>query len=334
MSELQSYHKVNYSLRPAKAVERKIMLEMLQGLRSFENLREYRYIGFGSIYFSDFSLFHRALGISRMDSMEGNVTDEKRVRFNLPFNCVGLHLAYSTNVLPKLNWDNRVIVWLDYDHELGLYVLGDIETVVQRARSGSVLFVTLDVERRRLDKPKTVDEEVWQEWPKDEDIHERIARLVGQENVSEAAKQLDAREGIWQIYRQIIADKLEQILTRLNLDVRRDACLRAEQFFYMTYKDGALMLTIGYVLFVEADREKLSQSGLLTHPFSATADAHRHVELPNLTIRELHALDRMFPNAKPEDIEGTLNLVPVPKDDLKKFAELYRYFPRYAETTL
>jgi len=56
--------KVNYVLRPAKNVERKMLCEAFQRLTNFASLREYRYIGFGSIFFSDFTLFHRNLGIS------------------------------------------------------------------------------------------------------------------------------------------------------------------------------------------------------------------------------------------------------------------------------
>jgi hypothetical protein len=65
-----SYEKINYGLRPAKCIERKMMCEAFRRLSEFGSVESYRYIGFGSTYFSDFSLFHKHLGITNMISME------------------------------------------------------------------------------------------------------------------------------------------------------------------------------------------------------------------------------------------------------------------------
>jgi len=74
-----SYQLIDYSVRPAKFAERKMLSEMLGRLKVFGSLETYRYIGFGSIWFSDCVLFHRALGIEHMVSI--GIFVERRFSF-------------------------------------------------------------------------------------------------------------------------------------------------------------------------------------------------------------------------------------------------------------
>ena len=76
-----SYRKINFSLRPAKGAERKMFVETVGRLLPFSILETYRYIGFGSPYFSDFSLVHRRLGISDMVCIEQQEEDSERFEF-------------------------------------------------------------------------------------------------------------------------------------------------------------------------------------------------------------------------------------------------------------
>ena len=78
--ERPSYEQVNYTIRPAKCVERKMMCEAFSRLSVFGSLKTYRYIGFGSTYFTDFTLFHRALDMNNMVSIEKD--EEKAARFD------------------------------------------------------------------------------------------------------------------------------------------------------------------------------------------------------------------------------------------------------------
>ena len=61
-----SFEKFNYSLRPAKNIERKMFCEVFARLSRISPLRSYRYIGFGANTFVDFTLFHQRLGITDM----------------------------------------------------------------------------------------------------------------------------------------------------------------------------------------------------------------------------------------------------------------------------
>jgi hypothetical protein len=82
-----SYETINYDLRPAKSIERKMMAEALQALTLFAPMKEYSYRGFGSPYFTDFSLVHRVLGIRNMESIEKDEYNKGRFVFNRPLGC-------------------------------------------------------------------------------------------------------------------------------------------------------------------------------------------------------------------------------------------------------
>lgn len=73
-----SFRRIDYSLRPAKHAERRMMCDVFRRLRPFGRVEDYMYVGFGSVWFSDFSLFHRALGIRDMLSIEKERSAEQR----------------------------------------------------------------------------------------------------------------------------------------------------------------------------------------------------------------------------------------------------------------
>lgn len=130
---------VNYHLRLAKNIERKMMGEAFSRLSSIARLSSYKYVGFGSEFFNDFSLFHQSLGIVDMVSIERDGHRIDRCKFNRPYGCIEIHEGTASDVLPKLSWEERSIVWLDYTEMLSSAILDDISFLVSRAKSGSAL---------------------------------------------------------------------------------------------------------------------------------------------------------------------------------------------------
>src|SRR5689334_751654 len=125
---------INYTLRPAKSVERKMIVEMLGRLTYFNDLADYEYVGFGAAYFADFRLVHRVLGISSMLSMEKDTYALERYEANKPYETVRVRGGWASDLLPKeVNWDRPVIAWLDFDGALDSDRLDEIAAVVDRA---------------------------------------------------------------------------------------------------------------------------------------------------------------------------------------------------------
>src|SRR5438552_12781248 len=104
MRPTESYSKVFYDVRPAKQVERRMLVESFQVLSHLGyRIHDYQYTGLGSIYFVDFIMFHKFLGIQRMLSVEHDEQIRKRVTFNQPFRCVRVKLADIADEIPSLS---------------------------------------------------------------------------------------------------------------------------------------------------------------------------------------------------------------------------------------
>ena len=107
-----SWKKVNYQLRPAKQLERRIMLDTFIAMAQCGfRLRKYKYIGFGSIFFYDFVLFHKLLGIDKMLSIEHDYEAESRVQFNKPFRDVEIKMGRSDEILPVMDMKEEYLAW-------------------------------------------------------------------------------------------------------------------------------------------------------------------------------------------------------------------------------
>ena len=146
---MASFCDINYAIRPAKAVERKMMVEGFRRLELAWPLSTYRYIGMGSVYFADFQLFHQTLGLDDMISIEREDQYKPRFEFNRPFRCVKIKYGESSDVLAALSWEKRSLVWLDYDGKLEASVISDLQSIVQKVVSGSVVSVSVNVEPDR-----------------------------------------------------------------------------------------------------------------------------------------------------------------------------------------
>ena len=117
MSEIsESFRKVPYDLREATQVERRMLIDAFQRLSAAGfAISDYQYTGMGSIYFFDFALFHKYIGIQYMLSVEISERAERRVKFNRPYGNVDILIGPIGRILPDLFRDRHHIVWLDYD---------------------------------------------------------------------------------------------------------------------------------------------------------------------------------------------------------------------------
>jgi hypothetical protein len=127
-----SFKKFNYGLRPCKQVERKILIEQFQRLSELGyRISDYRYVGFGSVYYVDFIMFHKYLRIRKMDCIEHS-TDQRRMRFNKPYRFITLRLRPYADAVTSIRRTIPYLVWLDYDYPMTASMLQDIDNTVSR----------------------------------------------------------------------------------------------------------------------------------------------------------------------------------------------------------
>jgi len=308
-----SYESINYDLRPAKNIERKMLAEAIGALTAFAPLKTYSYVGFGSPYFTDFALFHRVLGISKMHSIEKDVDNRSRFEFNRPLACIQLHFGRSTTVLPGLRWSDPVIAWLDYDGKLDHTVLADIAIFCQNAVSGSVVLISVNArpERQEHLRRKKLENQLRARYKIPPDITNFDFGGWGTATIS----------------RRIIFNEISECLTRVNSGLQAADKKKYEQLFNFHYKDSAEMLTTGGIIFKETDHPRFNTCDFTeNYDFIRTqADAY-HIEVPNLTFREFHYLNSQLPK------QGHLSAKGIPSEDLEKYKRIYRWFPRFSES--
>ena len=138
MSEpIESYRKVQYEFRPAKQVERRMMLETFQCLNHLGYpIREYQYLGMGSIYFVDYILFHKYLGLTKMKSYEKNEKDEGRIKFNQPFKCVDIMIGDINDSFSSMDESAKYLLWLDYDDIIDMNIAESVRHAVSILQIG------------------------------------------------------------------------------------------------------------------------------------------------------------------------------------------------------
>ena len=307
-----SYAKINYGVRPAKSIQRKMLVEALHRLDRYAALDSYQYVGFGSPFFVDFKLVHRNLGIRRMICIETEEADEERFRFNLPFSCVEMIMGESTNVLPNIDLSGPSILWLDYDYPLKEGVLADVGMFAEVAVPGSVLLVTLDVEPG--------------------DLADRSKRFYDTASGLVPAGLTDAMlgdTGIAAVTRDALGSAILGVLDDRNIGASPEDLVGARQFVFFTYADGHLMATVGWC-FDNGRGDVLYRTELENLVFFRAEREPYAIEVPSLTVREIQHLEAQMPCA---DV-GTLSAAAIPAEELARYASNYRWFPNFVDIEL
>lgn len=323
----ESYLGVNYALRPAKQVERRMLIDAFQilGFAGFP-IREYQYTGFGSLWFVDFILLHKILGIQRMVSVEGSERIAQRVVYNQPFRCVDTLVEMSYNVIPQLSRDRKHILWLDYDRILEYSHLSDARMAASQLSPGSILLITVDTEP----PPKPPEEEAPGDEPAEKKAPEEGPAVTYNYFLEVAAEYWDRTFTVEQFGDGGIPSVATRLLNRaITSGLSATPEVEFLPLFKFLYADGHRMLTIGGMIGGRKERRRLNTSGLgdCVYIRRSLADAPFEITVPPLTRRERLLLDQNMPCPEdwvPEEFK-------LEKKFLEKYRDIYRFFPGYEE---
>ncbi len=315
----KSYERVHYEFRPAKQVERRMLIHTFHHLMMLGfPISDYKYTGLGSIYFIDFIMFHKYLGINKFLSVEESSTVENRVRFNRPFGCVDIAIGDIIEFIPHLSSDFQHILWLDYDHILTEDTLNAVYMATIQLSPGSVFLVTVDVE------PPGSPAEGLTRWnPKAWQRH----------------FMQEARDYMWS--RPNVKDFARDSLLKTNarlIDYAISKALVARPevaflpLFNFTYADGHRMLSVGGMIGNEAQRRSLESLDRKTLHFlrRSITEAPYEIAVPKVTRKERLYLDSEMPCDDkwcPQDFELT-------PDEISAYRSIYQYYPAYTEMLL
>lgn len=330
-----SFEDINYNLRPNKCIERKMMSDALGRLSFIDDLSNYRYIGFGSPYFADFILFHKNLGINDLISIEKETDKSKRFDFNVPYSGIRMQYGHSKTVLPNLELDSkRNIVWLDYDDKISDFMFSDIDAFFSESMSGSFFMISVNVEQDFYVQSEEKDEKklTIKEFRLDQLIDrvgkERIPNEIMDQNMN--TKNLSSAT-----YQMIVRQIATSVLNRNGKNKKK---VEFKQVFNFLYKDGATILTVGGILFDKSQNSAIKKMAFNKLPFYRNGNDSYKIQCPNLTIREIKALDKLLPSELERKGLGfqneAFNNIPLIITDVEKYAKIYRYYPTFTEANI
>jgi hypothetical protein len=329
---MASYEKINYSLRQAKAIERKMLCDAMRRLSLFHKIENYQYIGFGSTFFVDFSTFHKSLGIDKMISIEREKEDADRFAFNLPFSCIDLRIGNSEDILPVIDWSSPSIVWLDYDNMLESYMLNDLRTFFENAISGSMVIISA---KAHHESPfgltgKDLDDKRF------ENFRERLKGYDIPAGIS--GKDLNLKK-MPITYYKILNSYVKRFISDSNIKRIANEKLNFKQIFNITYQDGAQMYTFGGIVLNKGHNTKFKNAKFNDLEYVRTSNDIFKIEVPSLTFKEINFLNSLLPfNINPEGSllkpENELIRHGIPTSSISQYYKIYRYFPTYTETLL
>lgn len=314
---MSSFRKVNYSLRPAKHAERRMMGEIFRRVTAFEPLERYSYVGLGSVWFSDFTLFHKILGVEKMISIEQAAGARARFEANKPFN-IEMHFQTTNVALPALDWSRRAIAWMDYDGELTPDILSDCRTLAGRCRSGSIIAVSVNCGRAKEVNQAEKDEN-------GPSALERFTAVFGRDRTEGVEDDQLLGSLFATLSRSLIEREIGQALAVRNAQGQDRYLFKRVAAF--TYKDDAPMTTLVGVVHTEADSAHFENCNFASLDFLSAQEEVIDIKVPMLTIKEIRYLQSQLPIRDVGDLalDGA-----IPASDARAFAAMYRYFPNFA----
>lgn len=306
-----SGERINYALRPAKHIERLMICDALRRLWPWGHLESYQYIGFGSWYFSDFRLFHKLLGINSMYSIEYQENAE-RVEFNRPFRHVEMVFGDSSEVLPDMDWTRRSIVWLDYDKKISDAVLSDIDVVISKCTSGTVILFTVSAETPVNQKAPL----------------SQLKSAVDPIRIPPGVTDDDLRVwGLARVSHKILRNQIIESLRTRNLLQDESRRLEFRQLFHFRYADGVRMLTVGGILVEVSQVPQVDRCAFGELPFCRSDENAFVIRVPRMTYREQRHLDQQLPVGEAAELTSPgMNA-----EDLRDYAAVYRYYPTFVD---
>lgn len=289
-----------YEFRPAKAAQRRMIVDACRRLTAISALDQYQYVGFGGLEFIDFVEFHRGLGIPVMTSIERDTNMQHRLEFNKPYNGIRVLMGEARDQLPQVDWTRLSITWLDYTDVLTRDILRDLDYVVRSSVPGSVVIVTVNGAATGVPLPQRLD-----------NLRENLGDLIGGElNASD----MNAW-GPVQVERGVLQATAHS--------VGRDAHgLPFRQLFNFHYADDAKMLTWGGIVTSASLDRTIDACRFDDLHFVRTGDDAFEINVPVLTEREITYLET-------ELVGSTSGALPrikgVEPKDIKAFAQVYRW---------
>ena len=322
--------KVAYHLRPNKAIDRQLFLDVLTRINGRAPLQDYEYVGFGGPFLEDFRSVHAQFGIKRMISLEMDPLVLARQKFNRPVKCIALRHQKSRDFLDTYQPVRNTIVWFDYSSPTELREqLGEFEQLLSLLGVGDIAKITVNANPAAAlpliedgTKPKP---------PADEVRAERLLKLRSliNEYLPDDASADDVTHGRLPLllFRAIEFAWLRAMEARPEL-----AFLPLTSFAYNDQAHTMLTVT-GTIVNTDDQKAFLKRTGIAKWPLGLPVSRQPvSISVPILSTKERLLIDRSLPGTSSKTIAKRLKFSS--EAYLSDYVRFYRYYPLYSRVLL
>ena len=311
---MASFDSINYSIRPSKSVQRGLVFEGLRCIGESIDLSNAVYVGFGSIWFTDFVQAHKILNIDDMVSIEANEIGFLRAEFNRAYRTITVMEGRASDRLPDIletdGYRSRPwVVWLDYDSALNEEIVENMQWVVTNAPPNSIVLFTFSATQNAYGKPVGRPG--------------RIRTLLG-DVVSDDLSREDCEK-----------DRLPLTLSAITIDFLKSETADVArpggfvEAFKVPYCDSVGMVTVGGIL---PARGAAAAAIALVGDDSWKGRVDEVIEAPPMTLKEIATLQAELPRV------GDLTRARIRElgfdlqdQQVRSFQRYYKYLPSFAE---
>jgi len=316
-----------YHLRPNKAVDRFLLIDMVERLDEVRDVDKYTYIGFGGPFLEDFRLMHDYFPEMKLISWEKHKETHKRQMRHKPCRNIKILCGNSNDLIPKLPSTGREIIWLDYTN-FDRAILLDFGCVLQNAGVGTLIKITVQADVHRANSPYTKVNS------SDEEKASFKQEFIDKYQGYIPPHFCDSDFGHSAPYISLIQNMF-RIASENALPHTGDEKFQILNSSY--YNDGSIMYSLAGIICTRGD-------SALVKPFrkwnlkNLDWRSPDNIDMPNLSGKERSQLERHLPSKKPNPNCLARSLgYDIEKNRSKSLAKLvqysnfYRYYPHFAK---
>lgn len=322
-----------YHLRPNKAVERSLFMDLLTMINAYRRISDYAYIGLGGPFLEDFKNIHESFEIKKMISIEMSESVYKRQLFNAPVNCIDCMIKISGEFIDDYLSEGNAIFWLDYsDPREILSQLDEIRRLIAKLIPGDIVKITLNSNPDAfLGRPRWLSGiKRWKQ-----------KRAVNEFRLSEFEKRLPEyfpegttlnmmEEGP---YATVLCKAVEIALKKGLQGVPRKVFQPLALFIYADSKRSPMLTATGILLEESEVVDFFTRTNIRSWKFAKLDwGAPLEIKVPQLSIRERLCIDSMLPEYSGETIYRMFDYID--RGELENYIRYYRHYPYFSKVLL
>lgn len=339
MSQLtQSLHPA-YHLRPNKAIDRSIFIELLHVFDRYESLNKHVYIGLGGPFLEDFRLMSKEFPKMSLMSIEKETETFKRQKFHQCTRNIKLqNCSFKDFLSSQFPTHIPTITWADYT-DFSRQVLLETSNIARSAIPLSIIRITVKAETplyRELNlggrKPSDMPPR------KEKEFKAFLAEFRQDFNLQDVAYD----EALFK-WASFTFDKYPLLIARLIYSVITSACTYPKVYLPLhsvMYSDGTIMLSITGLFCLEEHKARIidhfrSKSDFFSHDPSIVET----IDVPMLTTKERLHLECEIPADKEDgtvaatrlgySVEG--NNLALNQKKMKQYEKYHRLYPYFGK---